>query len=455
MKLKLLFFLYFFIKSFYSKYLVYPFIQNKYDNLTEPSQIVSELLCLEYVTNITIGEPTQTIRSFIDFTKFHFYISNVSSNREYLLENSHTFSTIYEHDIILYTYSFVYGKYANDTLTIDLRDLNSSSSQNYIQIKDFLFSMPSEYTLKNRKMFPSSIGLGFYAYNSNSELNFLTQLNIKEILNNTHFFFEFDDDFSGKLYFGIMPHELYPKRYFNDNLYKVYTNINNYLDEWSFKVDFLYNYNENENNLNASINKKNMKVVLDLNLNGIIMDYSYFPIFSQTFFHEYINNGICKMKLGEYHYIYCEKDKININNFKTIFLYQKDFNFTFKFDYNDLFIIKHNYYIFNIFFDVNGFTHLLNAGKIFLRKYLLAFDYEQKMIGFYLEKPENKGLNLEDNNKNKNNQLIIIICFLIFVCIVLVFLIAIFIKYCCGNKGRKVRKNEIDESYDYSIQNND
>ena len=453
MKLKILFFLYFFINSFDCKYLVYPFIQNKFDNLTEPSQIVPELLSLEYVTNITIGEPLQTIRSFIDFTKFHFYISNVSSNREYHLENSHTFTTIYKHDIILYTYSFVYGKYANDTLTIDLKDLNSSSTQNNIQIKDFVFSMPSEYTIKNRKMFPSSIGLGFYAYNSNSSFNFLTQLKLKKILNNTQFFFEFDDDFSGKLYLGIMPHELYPEKYCDDNLYKVYTNIDNLLDEWCFRGHLLYNYNENENNPNISINRKNMKLELDLNLNGLILGYSYFSIFNQTFFHEYLNNGICKMKLDEYHYIYCEKDKININNFKTIFFYQKDFNFTFKFDYNDLFIIKDNYYIFNIFFDANDFTFLLVAGKIFLRKYLLAFDYEQKMIGFYLEKSENKGLDLKDNNNN--NQLIIIICALIFVCIVLTILIVIFIKYCYGNKSRKPRKNEIDESYDYSIQNND
>ena len=452
MKLILLFFLYFFIKSFYCKYLVYPFIQNKYDNLTEPSQIVSDLLSLEYVTNIKIGEPTQTIRSFIDFTKFHFYISNVTSNREYLLENSLTFNTKDDHDKILYTYSFVSGKYANDTLTIDLKDLNSNSSQNHIQIRDFVFSMPSEYKIKNRKMFPSSIGLGFSYSNSNSKLNFLTQLNLKKVLNNTHFFFEFDDDLSGKLYLGILPHELYTNKYFSDNFYKVYTNINNNLDEWSFRGNFIYNYNENENEFNVSINKKNMKLVLDLNLNGIIMDYSYFPIFNKTFFHEYLNNGICKIKHDEYYYIYCEKDKININNFKTIFFYQKDFNFTFKFDYNDLFIIKHNYYFFNIFFDVNGFNHLLRAGKIFFRKYQLAFDYEQKMIGFYLDKPEQKGLNLEDNNKNSQ---LIIICSLIFVFIVLVFLIVIFIKYCCGNKGRKLRKNEIDENYDYSIQNND
>ena len=140
------------------------------------------------------------------------------------------------------------------------------------------------------------------------------------------------------------------------------------------------------------------------------------------------------------------------NNLRTIFFYQKDFNFTFKFDYNDLFIIKHNYYIFNIFFDVNDFTLLLIAGKIFLRKYLLAFDYEPKMIAFYLENSENKGLDLKENN---NNKLIIVICILIFTCIVLVFLIILFIKYCCGNKSRKPRKNEIDESYDYSIQNND
>ena len=451
MKMMTAFFLIFIIKYFYCDYLIYPFIQNQHNNIKDLSEIISELLSLEYYTNITIAEPPQTIRSFIDFTKFHFYISNVSSNREYLLENSNSFNTKYDHDIILYTYSFVYGKYANETLTLDIKNDNFGVNHKIIQVKDFTFSMPSMHYITNRKMFPSSIGLGFYAYNSNSKLNFLTQLNLRGILNNTNFFIYFEEDFLGKLYLGVLPHDIFPEKYLKDNCYKVYTNVDNIMDEWSFKGDLIYNFNNKENNTNNSIYKKNMKLVLDLNINGFILDYSYFEIFNKTYFHDYLKDDICKIKSDEYYYIYCEKGKININKFKTIYFYQKDFNFTFNFDYKDLFIIKSDYIIFNIFFDKNGFTHLLKAGKILFRKYLLAFNYEQKMIGFYLGNSDKKGFNITDK---KNNE-IILLYVLIFVGVLFIALLIILIKYCCGNKGRKARKNELDDNYDYSIQNND
>ena len=143
------------------------------------------------------------------------------------LENSNSFNTEYDHDKILYTYSFMYGKFANETLYLDLLENNSTSNQNTVHIKNFTFAMPSEHTIKNRKMFPSSIGLGFYAYNSNPTYNFLTQLKLKNVLNNTYFFFNFDDEFRGKLFLGVMPHDIYPKKYTEDKLYKVYTNIDN------------------------------------------------------------------------------------------------------------------------------------------------------------------------------------------------------------------------------------
>ena len=448
----LFFLLLFIVKHFQCNYLMYSFIQNKYDNFVKPSEIISGLLSLEYYTNITIAEPPQTIKSYIDFTKFHFYISNVSSNREYLLENSKSFYSKYDHDIILYTYSFVSGKYANETLFLDLNYLNASSPHKLLQIKNFTFSMPSVYSITNRKMYPSSIGLGFYAHNSNTKLNFLTQLVEKGVLNNSYFFIDFDDDFSGKLYLGVLPHDIYPKKFSLDDFYKVYTNIDNVLDEWSFRGDLIYNYNNNQNNMNNSIYKANMKLVLDMNLNGLILDYSYFSIFNKTFFHDYLNDGICKIEKEEYYYLYCEKDKININKFKTIYFYQKEFNYTFNFDYKDLFLVKNNYIIFNIFFDVNGFDRLLHVGKIIFRKYLLAFNYENKMIGFYKENNNKNGLIIEENN---NHPELIQICGIIFGGIVLISLIIIFIRNFYGNKGRKIRKNELDDNYDYSIQNND
>ena len=149
MKYLILFLQILFIKCFHRKYLIYPFIQNKYDNLEEIPEIISELSSLEYYTNITIAEPPQTIRSFIDFTKFHFYISNVSSNREYILENSNSFNTKYDHEFILYTYSFVSGKYANETLTVDLKNINSSFS-NKVSLEGYTL-IPLKVYFKDNK----------------------------------------------------------------------------------------------------------------------------------------------------------------------------------------------------------------------------------------------------------------------------------------------------------------
>ena len=450
------------IKLNISKYIIYQFQQIENSNFSKPSEIISYLLSLEYVTNITLAEPPQIIKSYIDFTKFHFYISNVTSNREYIIEKSKSFSTIYDHDYILYTYSFLEGKYANETLYVNIKDSNISSKSNninndeqIIEVKNFTFSMPSKLTIKNRKMFPSSIGLGFYAYNSNHQLNFLLQLNSKNIINNTYFYIDFLDNINGNLYIGEMPHIIYPKRYKFENYEQTYTYIDNVLDEWSFRIDFIYNFAEDKN-LNDTkdyIYKKNGKLVFDLNLNGIILDMNYLKIFNKTFFDKYFKDKICKMeKIESISYIYCNKDKVNIKKFKNIYFYQKDFNYTFTLDYNDLFYIQNNILIFNLFFDENGFSHLLNVGKIFLKKYLLVFNYDQKSIGFYKTKEES-GLKLE-NNKDFSNKVVKLYIIGIMVLIILG-LIILFIKGFNKKTGRKIRKNELDDDFDYTIQNNE
>ena len=445
-----------YIKFNNSKYIVYPFRQIVYTNFSEPSEIISYLLALEYFTNITIAEPPQTIKSYIDFTKFHFYISNVTSNREYIIEKSESFNTKYDHDYILYTYSFLEGKFANETLYINIKDFNISSDDNnekIVEVKNFTFSMPSKLTIKNRKMYPSSIGLGFYAYNSNHQLNFLLQLYLKNIINKTYFYIDFLDNINGNLFIGEVPHVISPKKYKAENFVKIYTNIDNVLDEWSFRADIIYNYEEgkNLNDSNDYIFKKNGKLVFDLNLNGIILDMKYFQIFNLTFFNTYFKSNICKVKRIEYiSYIYCINNKVNIKKFQNIYFYQKDFNYTFSLDYNDLFFTQDNLLIFNIFFDENGFSHLLHIGKIFLKKYLLIFNYDQKSIGLY-KTEEESGLKFE--KKEYLSSKIMKLCIIGVMLFFIFALIILFIKCVSKKSVRKIRKNELDDEFDYTIQN--
>ena len=256
---------------------------------------------------------------------------------------------------------------------------------------------------------------------------------------------------------GELPHIINPNKYNYDNFDRIYTKLDNILDEWTFGCDFIYNFKKDKNysdtNVTDYIYKKKAKIVFDLNLNGIILDMGYFQIFNITFFYEYFKNKICQTKKKEYlTYIYCEKEKVNIKKFKNIYFYQNNFNYTFYLDYNDLFFVYNSTLFFNIFFDENGFSHLLNIGKIFLKKYLLVFNYDNKMIGFYKNKEE-IGLIIEEK-KELFSKVFKIVAIVILILIILG-LIIILIKCLYKKNGRKPRKNELDEEFDYSIQNNE
>ena len=450
-------FIFLHLKSIKNEYLVFPFEQVEYNNLTKPSEIISNFTSLEYYTTIKVAEPPQTIKAYIEFTRFHFYISNITSNREYIIENSKSFNSKYDHDFILYTYSFIDGKYANETLTVEKKYLEQK--EEIINIYNFTFSMPSKISITNRKVFPSSIGLGFYAYNNNHVLNFLLQLKMKDIINETYFFIDFIDNLKGNLYIGALPHEIMPSKFKEENYNNIYKEGGGLVDDWIFRVDFIHNYHYNKDNLNDTdyIYKKSAKLVLDLNLNGMVIDFHYFEKFNKSFFSPYLANKICEMRRSEYTiYISCEKDKIDITKFKPIYFFQKNLNYTFNLDYNDLFIVKDNRIYFNILFDDNGslFSQVIHIGKVFLKKYLLVFNYDQKLIGFYIQNMEENGLQIDDdkNFKTFNNKIIIII-----VMSLLVISLFIILFFCMKKKPvRKSRKNEIEDNYDnYEYINND
>ena len=70
------------------------------------------------------------------------------------------------------------------------------------------------------------------------------------------------------------------------------------------------------------------------------------------------------------------------------------------------------------------------------------------MIGFYTK-------NTEENSFISEENLYIKIILIIFMILLAIVLVVILIKYLNKKSGRKIRKNELDEDYDYSIQNND
>ena len=107
---------------------------------------------------------------------------------------------------------------------------------------------------------------------------------------------------------------------------------------------------------------------------------------NKSFFNVLIEEKKCFHERKEnFGFYYC-KNNVNLNNFKTIFFNQKSFNFTFEFNFKDLFKKIENYYFFLIIFNEKiEFGHEIIFGRIFFEKYLLTFEQERKIIAISLK----------------------------------------------------------------------
>ena len=117
----------------------------------------------------------------------------------------------------------------------------------------------------------------------------------------------------------------------------------------------------------------------------------------------------------------------------------------FTLDYNDLFFDNGDSYYFLVgTYDYND-EGLWILGKPFLKKYLLLYDMDTKMIGFY-----NKIIspidNIETNNKNKSSFNTSIF---INVILGIIIISLIFILYHCYIKKRRIRANELEDNFNY------
>ncbi len=110
--------------------------------------------------------------------------------------------------------------------------------------------------------------------------------------------------------------------------------------------------------------------------------------------------------------------------------------YDFVFTYKDLFITFNDRKYFLITYKINSITTIL--GKPFFKKYTMVFNPDNKQIGHYIK------IGNEIQQKNYR-QIIILIIIIIILIAILVSLFLIYFKL----YGRKKRKNELDENYDY------
>ena len=148
--------------------------------------------------------------------------------------------------------------------------------------------------------------------------------------------------------------------------------------------------------------------------------------------------------MKKYNGYYC-KNNINIKSMKNIQFFNKDYNYTFELNPNELFIKNNNLYFFLIYFDHYPTDNWI-LGKTFLKKYQFTFDMEGKTIGFYT--------NINENGKNfygKTSNFSTIA--LIFCIIIIIGLVMFIFFYLRKRQFKKRNANELDDDFSYIPKN--
>ena len=372
--------------------------------------------------NIEIGEPKQKMTCEFSFINEFIIVPGIQYKSQYNELVSKTYKQIRDKEDTFDSgrrKGFIKGILSNEIFYINNKKYN------------FDFILATNYSLFDESKY-CTIGLKLKI---NYEVlflegNFLKQLNDKHLIDNFVFNFRFISENKGELIIG-------------DN--RTYSNqfkpsLEGKLDSWHIIFqDINYNY----------IEENFFDVTLALNLNGIIAPNSYKYYINEFYFNEYLNNNYCKEEtiIKDRYIGYVCNNKIDLEKFTPLKLKQKELDFTFILDYNDLFLeINKKYYYLVIFQKTK--QNYWSFGEPFLRKYNLIYDLEKKIIGFNKTQYYENSIKKQNiKNKKKFFSTNYLIYFLL---IIIIFILSY--KYYNKNKNspRKIKVNELSENFDYS-----
>jgi len=448
-------------------------------------------------TKISIGEPSQEIQAFLSVQHSYFSIST-SQN----IKNINDFQSHYN---IVKSNSFKNistGRFLTDTnynsMAMEKFKLNMFNYKNKeyhnISINDMIFiynnkdddiknngNMNQKSNKKEEKSYYLNIGFQIINqkfFKEREKYNFITQLKKREIINqydwsiyfkkgpNNNGSFLYNPDFllnaKGEILIGDLPNNYNPNNFNVQQLKKTYSIYTPQLFKWGLQFDQIYYYKNNNNNNNSlNGNIKNESLIekisvadVQININNyiILSPMIYFHKIKNDFFDAYIKEGICKINQGiEYKTISCKKSKQfgidNLKEFPTLYMQHHEFNYTFEFTYEDLFLEKDDNFWFLI--ALSSFKNDLeewNMGIIFLRKYNLIFNQDTKTISFY-----NTNIPIEyidDKKWNRSVKLTVIVIGILFIIGIIFIYIYICKRLWKSNKDKK-RLNHIYDNSDY------
>ena len=440
-------------------------------NMSSHQIIMKKSLFKSLYTIIEIGTPIQKIPLFINSEGFQFEITSIT-NKKYNITNQYKLT--YNLTSIFKKYEFFNENKSstfktegcvkdNNMLSDHLEDCfsndivflyNDINMENKIDYKNFYFNMVTN----KEENITGVLGLGLFDKSKNLDKSLMKLLKEKKIINNYNWYFSFNswNDTNGKLIIGSLPHEDFPNMYSEKDLLYSYMPLDYFSTFKIYKIEFDNIYTSpNNSSFNIKIFARNAHLAFDTNI--IIGPSEFEEELNSKFLQEFIMKGKCfkdKFKQALHYYTdlnfyYCD---ISLKGtlyeiLPSIKFFSKDFNYTFELTKDELFKIEGNYIYIQVLFNYIRQTSWI-IGRSLTLKYPFVFNSDNNKIGFYrgLRKP----ISNDSDSKNNNLKIIILVVAIVVFSFLLVFL-GIFIGKKLYGIHRKKRANELNENYEYIV----
>ena len=427
--------------------------QTKKINISSSFEFINNYMNNNLYTIIQMGNPKQNIEMIITEEDIVFSIRKTKCLlKEYYFDKnkSQTFKNLTKGKGRFYESSeaedtfFFYKNYTN-------------IENNIIKVDNLKFVFENEKKADYKEILKYNcalLSLNLFRNNiANNDYNFILELKKLDIIDNHAWSIkhinELDNNninpnLEGYLIIGDYPHIYEKDKY---DIINMRSSLNN-MNEKGWNLLF-----KNITISNDTILTHYMSGIISFSNSYIIGTEEYKSRISIIFFNQYVQKGICfeDNTVSHYFLYYCLKNKFNkkdINTFPDLNFFHAEFNYTFKFTKDDLFLETNNFYYFLIVFDRYDYKSW-TFGKLFLKKYQLVFEHVSKKISLYTNKIEKK--EIKEKNIYINNNTVLIIVLVSIACFS--FIIGLVIgKIKFSFKKRNKRANELDnENEDYFI----
>jgi len=384
---------------------------------------------------MNIGSENIDVKTYLDNERFELMVAGKGiKNSKYNETNSGSYNCTYCKEK-----EYSYGQYfrgiistENFNIKFNEKEIKTINKMNFVLGTQSYYLDPPE----------AFVGLTFERLDSEKNYNLFKNLKLTNSIVTYNWYLNFTETDS-KMVIDAFPHD-FDNKYDKAKLDTAEALNDGYYLVWGLIFSNIYYDNEN-NNLSLT---DNTRAKIDFSLNYIMAPNNTGDYLENIFFNEYYSKNICFKKginNNKQYFIYCQNsNNFNPENFKSIYFKSLELNSIFEFSYKDLFYYKDNYIYFLILFQKENYW---TFGELFLAKYFLVFNHDQKILAFY-QNYENKGPN--DNGDSGGNKFIYSIVYIVIGVAVLIIIgiISIFFVQAFKDK-RKIRANELDEPYIY------